>query len=101
MYTLFQEPFAQSSLDSSSNRAQKEEPMQKGQRFRLTRYAMAIALREGRHFAILVPEGAIIEVLNGPFDGTRLMDVRYEGELVMMFTDDMETHTDRVTGESA
>jgi hypothetical protein len=75
--------------------------MQKNERFRLTRYAMAIALRDERHVAIIVPEGAIIEVLNGPFDGTRLMDVRYQGELVMMFTDDMKTHTDLVNGETA
>ena len=75
--------------------------MRKNEHFRLTRYAMAIALREERHVAIIVPEGAIIEVLNGPFDGTRLMDVRYEGELVMMFTDDMKTHTDLVKGETA
>jgi hypothetical protein len=75
--------------------------MQKNERFRLNRYAMAIALREERHVAIIVPEGAIIEVLNGPFDGTRLMDVRYEGELVMMFTDDMKTHTDLVKRETA
>ena len=29
------------------------------------------------------------------------MDVRYQDELVMMFTDDMKTHTDRVKGETA
>ena len=75
--------------------------MKNGERFRLTRYAMAIALRDERHVAIMVPEGAIIEVLNGPFDGTRLMDVRYEGELVMMFTDDMKTHTEQVKGGAA
>jgi hypothetical protein len=75
--------------------------MQKGERFRLTRYAMAIALREERHVAIIVPEGAIIEVLKEPFDGTRLMDISYEDELVMMFTDDMKTHTDRVKAETA
>ena len=38
--------------------------MQEGERFRLTRYTMAIALREERHVAIIVPEGAIIEILN-------------------------------------
>lgn len=75
--------------------------MQDGERFRLTRYAMAITLRDGRHTAIIVPEGAIIEVLNGPFDGTRLMDVKYEGELIMMFTDDMKTHTERINSETA
>jgi hypothetical protein len=75
--------------------------MQKGERFRLTRYAMAIAQREGRHVAILIPEGAIIEVMNGPFDGTRLMDVRYEGEMIMMFTDDMRNHTQAIKAETA
>ncbi len=64
--------------------------MEIGQRFRLTRYAMAIAMRDERHTAIIVPEGAIIEVMNGSFDGTRLMDVNYEGEVIMMFTDDMK-----------
>ena len=67
--------------------------MKNGECFRLTRSAMAIALREGRHTAIMIPVGAIIELMNGPFDGTRLMDVRYVGEMIMMFTDDMETHT--------
>jgi hypothetical protein len=75
--------------------------MQNGHRFRLTRYAMAIAQRDGRNSAILVPEGAIIEVLGGPFDGTRLMDVIYDGEAVMMFTDDMKTHTEAVRAETA
>lgn len=75
--------------------------MKNGEIFRLTRAAMAIALREGRHTAIMVPQGAIIELLNGPFDGTRLMDVRYLGELIMMFTDDMTTHTEAVKTEGA
>ena len=50
--------------------------MEHGEIFRLTRYAMAIAQRDGRNVAIMVPSGAIIEVMNGPFDGVRLMDVR-------------------------
>ncbi len=75
--------------------------MMHGQYFRLTRWAMAIAQRDSRNSAIIVPEGAIIEVLGGPFDGVRLMDVRYNGELVMMFTNDMETHTEAVNAETA
>ena len=75
--------------------------MQQGQRLRLTRSAMAIALREGRHVAIMIPEGATIEVIGGPFNGTRLMDVRYDGEMVLMFTDDMKTHTELIKAETA
>ena len=70
--------------------------MKHGEFFRLTRTAMAIAQRDKRNVAIMVPEGAVIEVLGGPFDGVRLMDVRYDGEIIMMFTNDMETHTEKV-----
>jgi hypothetical protein len=70
-------------------------------RFRLTRYAIGIAEREERHVAIMVPEGSIIEVLGLPFDGARLMQVRYLGELILMFTDDMKTHTVAVVGDAA
>ena len=70
--------------------------MKHGQSLRLTRAAMAIAQRASRNAAIMVPEGAIIELLNGPFDGIRLMDVQYKGETIMMFTNDMETHTEKI-----
>jgi hypothetical protein len=49
----------------------------------------------------MVPEGAVIELLNGPFDGIRVMDVRYEGETIMMFTNDMENHTAAVVKPAA
>ena len=61
---------------------------------------MAIAERDSRHVAIMVPEGALIEIVGGPFNGTRLMDVRYNGETIMMFTDDMKTHTEAVAEQS-
>jgi hypothetical protein len=70
--------------------------MKHGQRFHLTRCAMAIARRDARNVSIMIPEGAIIEVLDGPFDGVRLMDIRYDGELIMMFTNDMENHTEAI-----
>jgi len=75
--------------------------MKHGEFFLLTRTAMAIAQRDSRNVAIMVPEGAIIELLNGPFDGVRLMDVRYDGEVIMMFTNDMENHTEVVKAKTA
>jgi hypothetical protein len=75
--------------------------MQHGECFRLTRAAMAIAQRDERHTAIMIPEGAIIEVIAGPFNGSRLMDVKYGGEMVLMFTDDMKTHTGLVKTKTA
>jgi hypothetical protein len=42
----------------------------------------------------MIPGGATIDVMDGPFNGTRLMNVRYDGEMILMFTDDMKTHTE-------
>ena len=75
--------------------------MKHGEFFRLTRAAMAIAQRDKRNVAIMIPNGAIIEVLGGPFDGVRLMDVRYNDEIIMMFTNDMETHTEPAKARTA
>ena len=75
--------------------------MQKGQRFRLTREAMGIAQRDSRNVAIMIPKGAMIEINGGPFNGTRLMDVKYNDEMIMMFTDDMQTHTELVKEKGA
>jgi len=61
---------------------------------------VAIAQRDARNVAIMIPEGAIIEVIGGPFNGTCLMDVRYEGETVMMFTNDMKGHTELLGAEA-
>lgn len=75
--------------------------MTHGEFFRLTRTAMAIAQRDKRNVAIMIPEGAIIEILGGPFDGVRLMDVRYNDEIIMMFTNDMEMHTEPAKARTA
>lgn len=75
--------------------------MKHGEFLRLTRTAMAIAQRDSRNVAIMVPDGAMIELLNGPFDGVRLMDVRYDGEIIMMFTNDMENHTEVIKAKTA
>jgi hypothetical protein len=60
---------------------------------------MAIAQRDLRNTAIMLPEGAIIEILKGPFNGVRLMEVRYDAEVVLMFTDDMEHFTEPIKAE--
>ena len=74
--------------------------MERGRFLRLTRTTMAIAQRDSSNIAIMVPEGASIEVL-GPFDGVHLMDVRYEGEIIMMFTGALEAHTEVIKPKTA
>jgi len=60
---------------------------------------MAIAERNSRHVAIMI-RGSPYRGYGGPFNGTRLMEVRYNGEIILMFTDDMKTHTEPITDEA-
>jgi hypothetical protein len=100
-YILFPEPLHTQQWTPLLTECKKRGTMQHGQHLRLTRAAMAIAQRNSRNVGIMIPEGALIEVIGGPFNGTRLMDVRFSGEMIMMFTDDMKTHTELVQAESA
>ena len=61
-----------------------------------TRWALPSATADTK--LSLCPKGSIIEVLGGPFDGSRLMDVIFDGEKILMFTDDMKTHTEIIGG---
>jgi hypothetical protein len=38
---------------------------------------------------VTVPKGAVVKVMNGRLDGTRLVDVEWNGEAVMIFTVDL------------
>ena len=68
----------------------KNGAMKRGDRLRLNRSAFGMVLRNGKEVSIPIPEGTIIEIIGGPFEGTRLMDVRCNGEMVLMFRADLE-----------
>jgi hypothetical protein len=62
----------------------------KGEYYRLNASALAImSLPNGKRIPVTVPKGALLKVVNGPLDGTRLVDVEWDGETIMMFTADV------------
>jgi hypothetical protein len=70
----------------------------RGQRYRLKTPTLAIVVRDGQNAPITIPSGAEIEVVNGPLDGNRLLDVAWEGKTVMMFTTDIRERGERLDG---
>jgi hypothetical protein len=38
----------------------------------------------------------VVEIVNGPLDGNRLLDVQWEGKAVMMFTADIRERGERL-----
>jgi hypothetical protein len=61
-----------------------------GEYYKLNTPTLAImSLPNGKRIPVTVPKGAVVKVVNGPLDGTRLVDVEWEGDSVMMFTIDL------------
>ncbi len=61
----------------------------RGQRYRLKTPTLAIINQDGQNRPITIPHGAVVKVIDGPLDGNRLVDVKWDGKTVMMFTTDI------------
>jgi hypothetical protein len=58
-----------------------------GEYYKLNTPTLAImSLPNGKRIPVTVPKGAVVQVVNGPLDGTRLVDVEWDGDAVRMFT---------------
>jgi hypothetical protein len=70
----------------------------RGQRFRLQTPTLAILSQDGHRIPVTIPQGCIVEVIAGPLDGNRLVDVMWESKTVMMFTIDLRERGARIHG---
>ena len=67
-----------------------------GQRFRMKTPTLAILTEDHAKIPVMIPKGAEVEILDGPLNGNRLVDVRWEGKTVMVFTNDIRDRGERV-----
>ncbi len=70
----------------------------RGQRFRIQTPTLGILNNDGDKLPVTIPQGAIVEVIEGPLDGTRIVDVTWEDKTVMMFTIDLRERGARIDG---
>jgi hypothetical protein len=68
-----------------SSQPRRKRPVMRGPRFRTTTPTQAVLIQDGPNVAVTVPAGSIVEVVDGPLDSNRLMDVQWDGKIVMMF----------------
>ena len=50
---------------------------------------LAILSQDHGKIPVLIPSGAEVEVIDGPLNGNRVVDVRWEDKTVMVFTEDI------------
>jgi hypothetical protein len=73
-----------------------------GERYRLHAPTLAIlTTSEGKRIPVTVPKNAVVTVKAGPLDGTRLIDVEWDGETLMMFTVDLRERGARINGDKS
>jgi hypothetical protein len=63
-----------------------------GQRFRLKRTLLAFARPDGYAKGFHLSPGEIVTVKAGPLNGELIVDVEWDGRVVMMFTQDLREH---------
>jgi hypothetical protein len=64
--------------------------------YRLNTPTLAIHLENGKHTPLTIPPGATVTVDDGPLDGTRLIDVKWQQKMVMMFAIDLRDRGTRI-----
>ena len=68
----------------------------RGQRYRLNTPTLAIIKQDGQNHPTTVPLGAVVKVIDGLLDGNHLVDVRWDGKTVMMFTTDIRERCEQL-----
>ena len=67
-----------------------------GQRYRLNTPTLAIIKQNGQNRPTTIPPGAVVKVIDGLLDGNRLVDVKWDGKTVMMFTTDIRERCEQL-----
>ena len=56
---------------------------------RLSSGILGIQSTGGQRTAVMIPEGAIVQVVSGPLADTRMIDVLWEGRTLAVFAEDI------------
>ena len=65
-------------------------------RYRLTVDTAVISTLNGKPRVVTIPAKSTITILDGPFNGARLVEIFWEGKTLMMFTADLKAHGELV-----
>jgi len=58
-------------------------------KYRIVEPTIAMSDDTGRGVAYTILAGAMVELQSGPLDGNKLVEVKWEGKSVLMFTQDL------------
>ncbi len=71
------------------------------QAYRIELATLAIHSVAGLRTPVMIPSGAVVNLVAGPLDGDRMVDVNWYGKVVMMFTGDLRERGTQISAEEA
>jgi hypothetical protein len=69
-----------------------------GESYRLDKQTIGIDSSGQEHLCVLIPKNAIVTVIEGPLNGNRMVDVKWERLTIMMFVEDIRARGTLVVG---
>ena len=73
-----------------------------GQRFKLTKATISVHTVGGERDVVMVPAGAIVEVISGPKpDDRRMLDVLWDSKVLVMFVEDIKRRGEQIRDKAA
>ena len=72
-----------------------------GRRFKLETSTLSIGEVDGKCVAVTIPAGNTVKVVAGPRDGDRMIDILWEGRILVMFAIDLKQRGIELSQESA
>jgi len=63
--------------------------------YRITSPALALFPEDGRHVAHMIPKGNLVRIESETFNGNKLVEVLWNGKVVMMFTQDLRSRGEK------
>jgi hypothetical protein len=63
-------------------------------RYRLNNPTLALIEKDGRHVARTIPTGAVVELDGQHLEGDKLIEARWDGHTVMIFSQDLRARSE-------
>jgi len=64
--------------------------------FRITSPTIILFPEDGRHVSRMISKGELITINTETFNGNKLVEVLWEGRVVMMFTQDLRARGEKI-----
>ena len=60
-----------------------------GESYRLNKQTIGLSSEGGNRTSVLIPKNAVVTIIDGPLNGNRMVNVKWEDLTIMIFVEDL------------